>query len=65
MKKIIVVGIAPCLEEDLEFVKHNFDFDFMLIGLDSADRVLSDIQHVASYHPDEFPLFKTRRERVG
>lgn len=68
MKKFaIVMGIAPCLENDLEeicFGRSN-EFDFMAVGVDCSDRVKFDIQHAATYHPDEFPEFKRRRELIG
>jgi len=68
MKGIIVImGIAPCLEEDLNDLSKLVDLkevDFMAIGFDCSDRVLFDIQHVASYH-QEFEQFKARRSKAG
>jgi len=64
---IIVIGIAPCLEEDLFNITSSslYLFDYMAIGVDCSDRVLFDIQHAASYHPDEFIEFKKRRKSIG
>uniref|UniRef100_A0A6M3MAM2 Uncharacterized protein n=1 Tax=viral metagenome TaxID=1070528 RepID=A0A6M3MAM2_9ZZZZ len=68
MKEIIIImGIAPCLEEDLSNIFKLQDLkevDFMAIGLDCSDRVLFDIQHVTSYH-QEFEQFKARRSKAG
>lgn len=64
---IIVLGIAPCLEEDLFNITSSsiVSFDYMAIGVDCSDRVIFDIQHAASYHPDEFVEFKERRKAIG
>lgn len=63
-----VLGIAPCLEEDLSkmflMVKQD-DVDFMGIGLDCSDRVLFEVRYFATYHTNEFPELKARRQRVG
>jgi hypothetical protein len=62
------MGIAPCLESDLETLQMTAGgvlFDYMAIGVDCSDRVCFDIQHVASYHTSEFEIFKTRRKKIG
>lgn len=64
----IVIGIAPCLEADLQSLWMEFPgvlFDYMAIGLDSSDRFTLDIQHVATYHPGELLQFKLRRSLIG
>lgn len=65
--KIIICGIAPCLEEDLknlfEMTRQD-NFDFIAVGLNCSDRVLFDIQHAVSYHPKEFVEFKKRRKAM-
>jgi hypothetical protein len=66
--KIVVLGIAPCLEEDLQNLSVIIpieEFDKMAVGLDCSDRVLFDIQHAASYHSEEFGAFKLRRAAAG
>lgn len=67
MKKIIICGIAPCLEEDLEEICSWAieGFDYMAVGVDCSDRVKFDIQHAATYHPEEFVEFKKRRGTIG
>ena len=63
----IILGIAPCLESALHVFWTSFSgilFDYMAIGVDCSDRVLFDIQHAASYHPEEFNLFHSRRARM-
>jgi len=67
-QNLIVMGIAPCLEGDLEqlFRLAGPDaFDFMAVGLDCAERYLGRIEHAVSYHPDEFGAFRKRREAAG
>lgn len=63
--RIIILGIAPCLEEDLSKVANHDQYDFMGIGLDCSDRVLFNVQHFATYHTTEFPELKNRRQRAG
>lgn len=63
--RAIVMGIAPCLEEDLSKVANHELYDFMGIGLDCSDRVLFDVQHFATYHTNEFTELKERRKRAG
>jgi hypothetical protein len=61
-----IIGIAPCLEEDLEnlFQIANKDqFDFIGVGLDSSDRVNFDLKHMATYHPEDIAEFEQRRKR--
>jgi hypothetical protein len=74
MKKwLIIMGSAPCLEEDLENIKSEIEylrlleeiFDFMAIGLDCADRYLGRIEHCATYHPVDFAGFRKRRSIAG
>jgi hypothetical protein len=63
--RIIILGIAPCLEEDLASVRDECLYDFMAIGLDCSDRIKFDIQHAATYHTVEFIQFAERRRAAG
>ena len=67
-KRIVIFGIAPCLEEDIENLAKILDLDscdFMAVGLDTATRLPGRlIQHVVSYH-QEFEQFKVRRNKAG
>lgn len=63
--RAIILGIAPCLEEDLNNVSNHSLYDFFAIGVDCSDRVVFDIQHACSYHPYEFEEFRQRRKRIG
>jgi len=61
------MGIAPCLEDDLKEASKLVDFcsvDFMAIGLDCADRVVFEIQHMATYHVEELGQFRLRRQKI-
>ena len=65
-EKLIIMGIAPCLEDDLAAIVKKYDeYDFMAIGVDCSDRVAFDIRHAASYHSNEFEQFRLRRSRIG
>lgn|SRR5574343_386185 len=73
--KIIVMGSAPCLEDDLanlrkiaavaEGDKLEDHFDLLAVGLDCADRYLGRIEHAVSYHPREFRELRERRKKAG
>lgn len=69
MKRVaVVLGIAPCLEEDLAALLQMSpfaDMEFFAVGLDCSDRVFFHIQHACSYHPNEFEDFKLRRKKIG
>lgn len=80
MKKVIVVfGIAPCLENDLEELSKLIDLDscdFMAVGLDAATRLtgranmkqfsrLLIIHHMATYHLEDLDEFRNRRQIAG
>lgn len=67
-RMMIILGTAPCLEEDLEnfraidaraFSEANGEnhYDYLAVGLDCADRYLGRIEHAVSYHPKEFKPF--------
>lgn len=63
-EKILIMGIAPCLEEDLKAIESRDLYDYMAVGLDCADRVLSPIQHMATYHTEELGQFYERRKKA-
>lgn len=68
-RRLVVMGSAACLDEDLERLlggAHNAPlYDFCAVGLDCADRWLQRIEHAVSYHPKEFPAFRERRAQAG
>ena len=72
-RKLIVMGSAPCLENDLVslqlIIGNEGDLalrcDFLAVGLNCADRYLGRIEHAVSYHPKEFGEFRERREKAG
>ena len=63
--RILILGIAPCLEEDIALIEDPEDWDKMAIGVDCSDRVLFDIVGAATYHFQEFEQFRIRRQRAG
>ena len=66
-EKILILGIAPCLEKDLAEITFGRaeEFDYIAIGLDMADRVSFPIQHMCTYHPEDIFAFKERRKAIG
>lgn len=69
MKRLVVMGSAPCLEQDMIGLLAGSllvpMFDFCAVGLDCADRFLGRIEHAVSYHPKEFRAFRERRAQAG
>ena len=66
--KIIVIGVAPSLEDDIKKLSGIIDLDLLdkiAIGLDCSDRVTFDIQHMATYHVEELEQFRIRRQKMG
>lgn len=66
--RMIILGTAPCLEEDLKILRDitarafpisagEKRYDFLAVGLDCADRYLGRIEHAVSYHPREFKAY--------
>jgi len=64
-RMIVILGTAPCLEEDLENFREisaaafpeatgEKRYDYLAVGLDCADRYLGHIDHAVSYHAREF-----------
>jgi hypothetical protein len=65
MKRLIVTGAHQATVEEIKLVPDYRKFDFMAIGLDAVHLYPWDIKFVATYHPDDIPLIKKRRELVG
>lgn len=72
-KRLLIVGPAPCLQEDLAaliqtdivfLLDRRVKYDVMAIGLDMAEYP-GHIEHVATYHPQELLDFRKRREAIG
>ena len=66
---MIILGTAPCLEEDLAMLFTFFvpiaECDFTAVGLDCAHRYLGRIEHAVSYHAKDFKEFRERRKKAG
>jgi len=62
---MIVLGSAPCWQDDLAEIKNHELYDFVAVGLDCADKYVGRIEHAVSYHPKEFPAFRQRRAAAG
>lgn len=72
---LIITGAAPCVIDDLtalangDTMPHHVPVspmaDFMVIGLDAVDKYPWRIKYVATYHPDEIPQIRKRRELAG
>jgi len=66
-EKIVIFGIAPCLEEDVENLAKILDLDscdFMAVGLDAVTRLSGrPIQHMATYHVEELSQFRLIRQK--
>jgi len=69
MKPLVIIGSAPCLEDDLSRLPGHEKYDHMAIGLSSVNRYHGDIQYVANNHLENIPLIaqimKERHEACG
>lgn len=62
---LVVVGSAPCLEEDLARIPEIARRDLLAVGLDAVDRVLQRIAYLATYHPSEISSCREKRAAAG
>lgn len=62
---LIVIGSAPCVLTDIAAVPRVCDYDFLAVGLDAVDRCDCPLKYVATYHPEDLPEIRRRRERAG
>lgn len=62
---LIITGAAECLHDDFRALPIINDVHWMAIGLDAVDKNLLYLDYMATYHPDEIPAIKARREAVG
>ena len=60
MKRLIVVGIAPCFKEDLARIENHELFDFMVIGVDAIGLINNHVSYIATYHPEDIPAMKPK-----
>jgi len=65
MHKLIVTGSHLNVLDDIFRIDQYWTFDFMAIGLDAVDKYSWNIKYVATYHPDDIPLIKDRRAKIG
>jgi hypothetical protein len=63
---LIVLGAAPCLENDLIYLEKKFgkflfdSADYMAIGVDAVKRGISSVKYIATYHPEDIPEIKEK-----
>ena len=78
-KILVIIGAAPCCVDDIAAFSSIYDghlpmysydsnpvgCDFMLIGLDSVEKILWPIKYFATYHPSEIEMSMERRAKAG
>lgn len=65
---LIITGSSADVREDLAALPvsvYGYPCEYMAIGLDAVDRYDWPIRYVATYHPEEIPTIRRRRESVG
>jgi hypothetical protein len=60
MKILVVIGCAPCLQDDLKGLQISFPFDIMAVGVDSLGLCNLPISYVATYHKKDIPLIRRK-----
>jgi len=63
--RLIITGAAPDVLVDIAAVPRVCEYDLMAIGPDAADKYGWPIKYVATYHPEDLPEIRRRRERRG
>lgn len=69
-KILIIVGSAPCAQDDLGVALNavrlvNAPYEIMLIGLDSVEKYLGYAAYFATYHPSDIGPAYDRRKAAG
>jgi hypothetical protein len=78
IKNLIITGSAVCVLDDIRNIGKNigdtlqqgvpdipYPADFMAIGLDAVNKYAWPILYVATYHPEDIPDIRKRREAFG
>jgi hypothetical protein len=64
MKTMVLIGRAPCWENDLNRLKEIVqEFDVMAVGLDCP--YSGDVKYFVTYHPEDIQLYKEKRKAEG
>lgn len=65
---LIIVGSAPCALEDFASAIARLGSScchIMLIGLSSSGLIASDVNYIATYHPNDIPSIEKSRKEIG
>lgn len=68
-KRLIILGSAPCCQEDLDRIPAHDRYDFMAIGLDALDIFHGPLKYIATNHPEDIQdiraIMQQRHEACG
>lgn len=64
-ERLLILGSAPCLEEDLARIPAHGRYDVMAIGLDAVDRCALPLKYVATNHLEDIEPIRRRRAAFG
>jgi len=65
MNRLIITGSHRTTLDEIHMIPDYRKYDFMAIGLDAVHLYQWNIKYVATYHPDDIPKIKERREKIG
>jgi hypothetical protein len=58
-ERLVVVGCAPCVGDDLHRVGNLDKYDFLAVGPDTLKMVDLPFSYVSTYHPQDIPIIKS------
>lgn len=64
-ERLLILGSAPCLDEDLSKIPAPGTWDVMAIGLDAVDRCALPLAYIATNHPEDIEPIRRRRAAFG
>lgn len=64
-ERLLILGSAPCLEDDLARIPAHGTWDVMAVGLDAVDRCALPLKYIATNHPEDIEPIRLRRALAG
>lgn len=63
-KRMLIIGSAPCVRDDIERAQCLGEFDVMAIGMDALDKYGGDFAFIASNHREDImPIHRIMQQR--
>lgn len=63
--RILIVGTAPCVKDDMSMVEYLESYDLLAVGLDAAKQIDRKVKYVATNHLEDLPGIELARRAHG